>query len=116
MSELIGLLLLGSTFALVALSVPWFRRHEQSRFLNTWMIAEMFSVFLVALAATGASFVVAVLIESWQSGNALQIALTYGGALVGLPVLAFGSRWLSRLITRRQAVKPVAPSDLAPAG
>ena len=115
MDEIIGLLLLGATFALIALITPWFRRHEHSRALDRWMVAEMTAVSLVGMGAIGASFVIAALIESWQSGDTTQIALTYGGAVVVLPALVIGSRWLGRVVARK-AGRGTVPKGLASAG
>lgn len=107
MAELIGLLLLALTFALVAIATPWFRARQDVRWVERWMLAELFSVFLVGIGSTGGALVFAEVVYAWKSGSVAQLGLTTGAVVIGIPVLFIAARWLGRWMERRAGAKPV---------
>lgn len=102
MTELVGLLMLGATFALPALLGPWLLRHLDSpRELAI-------SFFVTGLGVTGLGVVMGGLADALHGGDPRHIAVSLGTVLVGLPALALGNRWLGRRMAKRRSTLSTA--------
>ena len=101
----IGEFAFGLSFLVFALMLHWFRRHEDVRWIETWMLPELCAVAMVGVwSFTGAVFGKS-LLEAWKAhdlaSGVIAVAVTAAG--VAASVLAY------------RALRPRAKSMPAPA-
>ena len=114
MLELVGLLLLGATFVSLETLVPWLRQERLVPVVRRLMLNQILAMVLFGCGVFGGAIVFVELVEVWRDPDAARIVAAYAAALIGMPAILKGSRWLGVLTTRRLALALASARPIVP--